>query len=65
MQSRPPRSYFDVPYRELREYIDDVIKPEWFLGPADNVRILPNGDIIPPVGDDVLGNVRDILDSIP
>jgi hypothetical protein len=33
------------------------------LGPADNVRIMPNGDIVPPRGDEVLGNVYDKLDD--
>jgi len=44
----------------LSDYIHRVLKPNWGLGPADNVRILPNGDIVPPIGDDVLGSIFDI-----
>ena len=32
------------------------------LGGWDNVRFLPNGDIVPPIGDEVLGNVYDVLE---
>jgi len=39
-----------------------MLKPSWGLGAADNVRILQNGDIVPPVGDDVLGSIFDILE---
>ena len=59
-QIRPQQ--FDLDYAKLNTYIHRELKKLWGLGPADNVRILPNGDIIPPVGDDVLGNVYDILE---
>jgi RHS repeat-associated protein len=55
-------SRWGLDYDLLSRYIERDLKKYWGLGPADNVRILPNGDILPPVGDDVLGNVFDILE---
>jgi len=37
-------------------------RPARGLGGWDNVRFLPNGDIVPPIGDEVLGNVYDVLE---
>jgi len=51
---------FGLDYKKLKRYIEVDLK-DW-LEPADNVRIKPNGDILPPVGEDVIGNVYDILE---
>jgi len=52
---------FGVDYEKLNEWIHRSLK-KGLLGPADNVRFLPNGDIVPPIGDEVLGNVYDVLE---
>jgi hypothetical protein len=51
---------FGVDYNKLRRYIERDLK-DW-LGGADNVRFKQNGDILPPVGEDAIGNVYDILE---